>query len=194
MTAQTTQPSSTTVETIEAIRPLNATASRSLLKLVRNDFETMENELRMFGQEVQTQRMSEADASFREQKAKAEKIEAAVEKAKAKCVAEIRKIVADNAGVEGLSVKFEANDRYNGRFPDVEVSVTGLDEAHSRVYQETRDDLDKARASLKREHLKAERAVLLASITSEVQAVLDSIPTAKSLLEGAAAERKAVSA
>lgn len=159
-------------------KTITATQRRAIEKLIKNDFDALENDLFDFEQ-AEFQRITEKyRASCEAYEAKVTKV---VERANARLREQIAKIEADALDA-GFSVSFY-------RLNDVEVrNVYKKDEqdAEQREKQELSARAKAARSALRRRRLNLERDLIMATLTNEAAVdFISQIPTLKELMENA---------
>lgn len=173
---ETTSPVPTQVD-----RPLNATQTRNLQKMVKNDFETLTIDLNR----AETAKREEVERQIREQWA-IDHPESSARALAAKMNAAGR---AYNTTVERLrrealaaGVEFSYSGRTAGGNTDVTATDKALEAAVDRAKAEVRDAARAAHGEIRKRKNDAERKVLLASITPAAEVLLASLPTAADLL------------
>lgn len=168
-------------EAVQRVRPLSAAAARNLMKLVENDFTTLQLELSEF---FETQMRTE-EAEIRSE---------AVDQ------------IADlNSAAMGIVREFEdkmqalrtraTREGFTMRAPSVQgqnqermVKSDAVEAKVAAMRARLNNEHRAAVAAMKRKQNQLERRVLLASITTEVEAVLNDMPTARELMAEAVQE------
>lgn len=166
-------------------KPLNSTDKRALGKLVDNDFAALEIELRQFAADVLEERLGKMRSSAAKTLERAETV-------KAEALALLDEFVKLTRGKSGVVLEFD-DYHFNIVRRSVRAKVDAVEREESRVRTETDRDMNKALALLQRRRLGAQRQVLTAGISDEAKVLLDSIPTAQTLM-GEATSRRAVTA
>lgn len=172
--------STTTQKAVEAVRPLSATQARALAKLVENDAEQVRAEIDEFADaqiadavERITAEWEATEGSSDAWEDKARRIMSRYESSRLRLIRE-----AKDAGVT-LTIPRVGRDRYEDR---LSVTVEGLKEAIEQEKERINTARRAAKNRLHRQKLALDRRVLEASITSQAQAVLDSLPSARDLM------------
>lgn len=174
-------------ETVERVRPLTATAARNLSKLIDNDFNAMTAEMRLLANDEQERRVKEVEETF----AATEAVVRQFEDRFADLMKDFRN------GIESL--RREARDAdlrvgvetyYLDRI-EMNFSMVEKERAVAKVRAEVTSALNTALVAAERSRLDAQRKVLIASVTSDAEALLSSIPSAKDLMIQAAEQRNA---
>lgn len=181
-----TSSTSATVIPETVSRPLSATAARSLSKLIDNDFA-------LLGQEIQTQaeayvaaEKKKASDSFDRKTESVQAFEARYTKL-ANTFLNAANALEQEARMAGLEMELPYEVR-NGRHGKVKVCNPGLDRAISAAESAARLKTRQAGLLLERNRLSVQRKVLLASVTSDAEALLTEIPSARELMESAFAD------
>lgn len=165
-------------QAVQNVRPLNATQSRNLEKLVDADFKSVKTEI----DDTIRREITAAKARVEEEwKARGTSVSDWTEKAD-KLVAKQRKArkdLSDEAKAAGVNLIWSS-----GRYGEnvFSVQVAGLDEALRKAEVEVRERGRDVLNALERAQLQAQRKVLVASITAQAEEILASIPDAKTLL------------
>lgn len=177
------------VEAIEQARPLSATASRALQKLIDNDFDNVKAEIIAYAEEVQDRRTEEVKAEWVEKTAAAEQFRIRAQELVDNYIRETDalKNIARMASVAVYIPNFRSG--YSRNDTEVSVDVVGLDTAIGEVVRLTNREKNRALAALERERNTAQRKVLLATITTEAEAVLGQIPNAADMFRQATAQQ-----
>lgn len=162
---------------VDRVRPLSATAARSLTKLVENDFEMLRSEMNEYQSE-------QVEAKVREMRAGAdpEMMERAQRQGDdiVDAFRRQRRELIDQARQRGLTVTMpDLGTRYG------ENAVTVKDDDLEKRVSSYRRQADREFKPLLRKsermELEAKRRVLLASITSEAEEILKDIPSAREM-------------
>lgn len=159
----------------EVVRPLTATASRALAKLIDNDFENLVNEIIQHAEELEGQAEVKVKAEWEEKSRQAKKFKQAGLAAVGKYRQE-RERVLSQAREAGFEVSFP-EFRYSA--DDVEVTVRGLDVAVRAARQKVQVERRRVLSAVERKRLEAQRKVLLATVTDEAEALLAALPSAR---------------
>lgn len=163
---------------VAAVRPLNATQSRTLGKLVAADFQSVRTELndqiRAAAQRAKEEVEKEwADRNGTAVEWKDKAIKLLTEQSKA------RDALIREAAAANVQLNLRTGAPYA---PDVIAEVVGLKEAvykaTNAVHERGRDAMN----ALERAEIAAQRKVFVASITVQAEEILASIPDAKTLL------------
>lgn len=173
----TEQPS----EVVQRVRPLSAAAARNLMKLVENDFMTLQLELaEFFDNQMRTEETEIRSEAVDQIATLGESAMSIVREFEDKMRA-----LQNRATREGFTMRapsITGQSRENMIKNDaVEAKVAAM---RNRLNNEHRVAI----AAMKRKQNQLERRVLLASITTEVEAVLNDMPTARELMAEAVQE------
>lgn len=183
MTTTTSDETATKEEVIERVRPLNATQTRNLTKLVMEDFESLRMELKQFNEDRKNSREKEmrAGADYRVKSQYIAKGQALVDEYMEKV-----RVLNLEAMNHGINVSCPSVHTYN-----VTAKETELDRRVTIMKQEFDREYSQMLTQLNRKEIEAKRRILRASITSDAELILDSIPSAEEFMIQAAQEREA---
>lgn len=167
-------------EAIKEQRPLSAAAGRNLLKLVENDFKTLRANLMVFQREEIARRQSEIRGE-----ATPEVIEGLQTEVEAIRTEFEKKVSALKAKARELGVEIQ---NFTCSHPNV--GQHNLQVKLNRVSQEVHNEVGQALEIAEAEFRKAERMVLLATVTADAERILTAIPNAQQLMAAAYEERE----
>lgn len=184
------------IEALDLEKPLTASEKKAMLDLVNNDFQTLKREMEVFALDLRAQRKKDAEEESKamqegvnDWRARAHKISeeySAAKRALDEQFVENRRALNAEAKAAGYEIQWDNYGRSNH-----EVIVTGLQQRLAKIEAETQTEIATAKATLERERLVATRKIMLAGIPKGAVSLVQSIPTAKSLMEKAAANRLA---
>lgn len=182
---------STPVEAVKAVRPLGVGQARQLEKLVDNDFNQVKQEIYS-----QAKEMIEAKTLSLKGEYKAEKLDQYTEQARVLCEEYNAKVRALKEEARKDSFRLDAPEvssviKPEGRThgPGISISDDRLQAAIKTATVEINQSEQGALLTLERQRLAAMRRVLIASITTDAEKILNDIPSARELMVQAARER-----
>jgi hypothetical protein len=168
-------------EVVQRVRPLSAAAARNLMKLVENDFMTLQLELaEFFDNQTRTE----------EAEIRSEAVDqiAALNTSAMDIVREFEdkmRALQTRATREGFTMRAPS---VTGQSRENMVKSDAVEAKVSAMRNRLNNEHRAALAAMKRKQNQLERRVLLASITTEVEAVLNDMPTARELMAEAVQE------
>lgn len=177
MTEQTVEPGSAAA--VENARPLNATQTRNLQKILEGDFAKLRSMIRQHSMEKQATAEQELRAAS--SSTDRDKFRQKYEKVLTKHREELEKLRVE-AGGHGWNI--------TGNAGSIQVNDTSLAERIQASQKQIKLEEQIAMEMLAQQHTDSERVVLLASITGQAENVLTSIPTAEQLMIAASQERE----
>lgn len=166
-------------------KPLNAAQRKVLKELVDNDFNALKSEAEQFAADALEARFAELEADwadaqekvpgltdeYRELRTAQKKELADLEERHEKARQKLR----DKAGRSGIALK----EGYGG---DIQGEITGLNDAKKQAKAQNQAMLDRAKMTIERQRLTAQRRVLISGVDSESAKILDEIPDAQTLM------------
>jgi len=178
----TTEAEEKVKEAINRVRPLNATQSRYLLKLVENDFAQLRAEITEMADEQRKAKLKEATEG-----ATADQLKVFGDRAYdlVNDFAKKRRDLIDEAKAQGISLNMP--NPHSGQ--SVTTSDDELQNKIRKINAEHDTELRAVINILNRKKLEAERKVMIATITTATEDILHAIPKARELMLEAAQER-----
>lgn len=182
MTSKTVDKDEKVAAAVERVRPLTAGQANKLEKLVHNDFQQLRIQIREAAEQKIAVKHREMKAEASEERAFAYKEEAE------KLLRQFRQAQSD-------LIKVATANGFEITMTQLSFSVDNVMVTDKRLQQRMKDvqkavyrERDAALAVLDRQFLIAQRKVLIASITSQVEEILLTVPTAEELMTEAMAE------
>ena len=169
-------------------KPLTSQECRFLEKVVNNDFAALRTEIQQIAKDVLEERIKGVREEYATKMKDAEKHRKAVVKTVQDINAKILKAIED-AKVAGITISGVSTMSDAATEANVKAVIAGQNEAEAKVRQENSSDLNTALNTLERQRLAAQRMILLAGISTAGQALLDTVPAAKTLMIEAAQQR-----
>lgn len=181
-----TEATDTKVEAaVQNVRPLNATQSRNLKDLVENDFHTLMLEIQEISAENLRTQLEELGKSTTE--AAQKKFESKAEKLIQKYQNDRLKLIQE-AREQNMTLAMPTIDQMRH-------GITVTDEVFQKRKREleldSKREMDAIMLVLRRKKNEAMRKVMIASITSQAEDILASIPSAREFMIAAQAEKAA---
>jgi len=172
-------------QAVANVRPLNATQSRNLEKLVLNDFHTLELEIREMHDETLRAKIDELGKDTSEENQK--KLAAKAQKLIDKYSADRTKLIAE-AKAMNITLTMPQIDSYRH---SIDTSDDVLQLRINEVTKQANRELKSVLLVLERKKSEALRKVMIASITAQAEEILAAIPSAREFMIEAAAEKAA---
>lgn len=170
-------------EAVKKVRPLSVSAANALTKLVENDYQILRAEMEQFHQEQVANAIREmrGEASDENKKIVLDKAHKLLAKYRADC-SKLQKEASD----KNIKLTLPSLQNYAGTPSATDETL----EHRVRQYQNQKESEFKTlMLSVRRQELEAKRRVLIASITTEAEDILASIPTAKEVMVRMYAEK-----
>lgn len=164
--------------------PLSAAERKVLSTLVDNDFATAKNQLIREVNALRVAKRAEVAEEWAGRRAEADKFKARMEVLVQQAIDAARELI-NEAAINGITMSSPLAGYSPG---NVRISVTGEAEAYSALEAQVTSQQTRALNMLEARRLAAQRQVLLMGITEESKKVLDTIPTAASVLQLTAQE------
>lgn len=193
-------------ETPAPVKTLSATERRSLEKIVKNDYDTLYNDLHAMYQQAR----KDAEREYREATGKAQadaagiretladKIEAASVRLRKDLDAMFAAAAKAGYDVEVISAPgryqdpFTANDVHRVAYRINGLNIAGIKENYTETINTLEQQYHMANRILDKKRLETQRTLLLSAITSDVALdFLNAIPSAKELFTAAITEQQA---
>lgn len=174
----TTTTTDTATEAVEKVRPLSATQTRALSKLVANDADQVRSEINEFAERQKAEATERLRAEWAERQGSASEWEDKARAAMSRFESTRRRLIRE-AEDAGVSLSMPGVERYGS---SLTVKVKDLDRAIKREHATIERARDAALRNLRRHELTLERRVLEASISTEAHAILDALPSARDLM------------
>jgi hypothetical protein len=168
---------------IERVRPLNATQTNNMLKIITGDYEVLRAEVVQFASEEKTRREEQAKLDIN-----AEKME--------RLLAEATALVRDFNDQARLLSNLARGEDISLVFPTVLESGIKIDDSRlkaqlNKIANDIRAEQSAAITQINKQELAAKRQILRASITGEAEEILNGIPSAAEMFALVAQEKAA---
>jgi len=168
---------------LELGKPLNASQRKSLKDIVENDFLALKAEIVQFAGDIAKTRRDDIDKDFAKKGADQQAFEKKGRDLLMKYRNERDKLILD-ARAKGVELSLPQL-----KYGEVEAKMPGRLQAIAAAEADVEADKRRALNALERARLTAQRKVLMTGVTEESLKILDTIPSAKTLMLEAAAER-----
>lgn len=192
--SQTTVTTAETPEVAEAInkvRPLNATQAKALRTLVQQDFDVVERDMHSLYEAEVSAVTARIEAEWKDKGANAPAFEQQAHDLIKSFEDALRALMAD-ASSKGVRLETHLGRDGYGRSnirQYVSAEVEGKDKAIREAVDEVRRNYNRAVNELRRSQTGVERRILVAQVTGDAEGLLQSLPSAQTLmLSSAAAE------
>jgi hypothetical protein len=169
-------------------RMLSVAERRALEKLIDNDFAGLRTQMIEFAAATLAEKLQDAQREWADRVAAVDQYTNALQKILVDGADRLTEVI-ESAALNGVTLSAGHSYASHMRTTKVTAKVNGLTEAEAALRLENSTDLKRALLTLERQRLSAQRTVLLAGVSKEGQALLDTIPTAQQLMVQAAGER-----
>lgn len=173
--------------------PLSATEQRNVKQLVDNEFASLTAEMEVFCADMLESELATIEEEFTEKNTEGNDALADIKRVVARAQAEVQQII-DDARSRGVQVSGIDDYTWRNLRRDHSFTLPSKDERVAKAKERNRALIKRTNLTIERQRLRAQRRVLLSSISDDGQRVLDSIPSARDLMVAAQADQAQIGA
>jgi len=162
---------------------LSAGERSALTRLINNDYAALKADLQSLAAQALENDIKQLELDWEDRRVKSKRWLAEVDARNRKFLKQ-RANLAKRASEDGIEIEYTHR---SGDYLRATAKTAGYDKAVAETKERNKRLLNSALLKLERERLRAERSVLLSGVTEEAAKILDTIPSAETMLSEAMA-------